>query len=138
MDNLTRKNRSWNMSRICSTDTVAEQTVRSYLYKRGLRFHNNDITLPGKPDIVFPKLKAILFINGCYWHRHKGCKRTTMPKSNTTYWRNKFKMNKRRDQRNARNLRLMGYRVLTIWECQTKINSKLVSLFNRIRLTPTK
>lgn len=120
------------MSRIRSSNTIAERTVQSYLFKRGLRFRKNSKSLPGKPDLVFPKQKVILFVHGCYWHRHKDCLRATTPKSNKVYWRNKFKMNVQRDQKNQSGLRRLGYKVLIFWECQTKMDSKLEKLFNKI------
>lgn len=138
MDTITKKHRSWNMSRIRSTDTLAERTVRAYLRKRKLRFRSNQRSLPGKPDVVFPELSAILFIHGCFWHSHRGCERATMPKTHRAYWGPKLMANRKRDQRHYKQLRNLGFRVHVIWECQCKSQSKLDNLYRRITSIKTK
>lgn len=132
MDNLSVKDRSTNMSKISSMDTRAELRVRSFLFKKGLRFRKNVATLPGKPDMVFNRRNVVLFIHGCFWHRHKNCNRTTHPKTNRAYWKRKFRTNMERDKRNSLALRRLGYKVLLIWECQTASVSKLESIFSKI------
>ena len=94
--------------------------VRKYLFSRGLRYRKNVKTLPGKPDIVLAKYKTIIFVNGCFWHGHNGCKYFVMPKSNTDYWREKIKKNIERDRKNYNNLSESGWNVITVWEFQLK------------------
>ena len=122
MDNHSPKVRSYNMSQIKSTNTKPEEMVRKYLFSRGLRYRKNAKTLPGKPDIVLAKYKTIIFVNGCFWHGHNGCKYFVMPKSNTDYWREKIKKNIERDRKNYNNLSELGWNVITVWECQLKKN----------------
>ena len=120
MYNHSPKVRSYNMSQIKSTNTKPEEMVRKYLFSRGLRYRKNVKTLPGKPDIVLAKYKTIIFVNGCFWHGHNGCKYFVMPKSNTDYWREKIKKNIERDRKNYNNLSESGWNVITVWECQLK------------------
>lgn len=129
MDHLTTEKRSWNMGRIKSKNTKPEVQVRSFLHVNGFRFRLNSKTLPGKPDIVLKKYNTVIFIHGCFWHRHKGCKRCSTPKSNEQYWLNKFERNIFRDKNNTKQLKKLGYQVLIIWECQVenqKILKKLI------------
>lgn len=111
------------MSRIKGKDTKIEVEVRSWLFSRGFRFRKNDKRYPGKPDIVLPKYKTVIFINGCFWHRHTGCKYTTTPKTRTEFWLEKFERNVRNDELHRQQLEDMGWKVITIWECQLKRNS---------------
>lgn len=111
------------MSRIKGKDTKIEVEVRSWLFSRGLRFRKNDKRYPGKPDIVLPKYKTVIFINGCFWHRHAGCKYATTPKTRTEFWLEKFERNVRNDELHRQQLEDMGWKVITIWECQLKRNS---------------
>lgn len=132
MDHLTKEKRSWNMSRIHSKDTKPEVAVRSFLHQNGFRFRiNKNIT--GKPDIYLKKYNAIVFVHGCFWHRHKNCKRATMPKSNIEYWDLKFTKNKKRDEYVEKELQIQGYRVFVIWECQVNDKSVLNELITNIR-----
>ena len=117
-DRITKERRSWNMSRIRSRDTNIEKLVRSYLFSRGFRFRKNDKRYPGKPDVVLPKYKTVIFVHGCFWHHHKGCRIATIPKSNTKYWMDKFNRNVENDKRHANELQEMGWNVITIWECE--------------------
>lgn len=119
-DHISPEQRSWNMSQIKGKDTKIEVQVRSWLFSRGFRFRKNDKRYPGKPDIVLPKYKTVIFINGCFWHRHEGCKYATMPKTRVEYWEDKFNRNIRNDMLHKQQLEEMGWRVLTIWECQLK------------------
>jgi len=130
MDNLTPEHRSWNMSRIRSTNTSPEKKVRSMLHSMGFRFRLHAKYLPGKPDIVMPRYKTVVMVHGCYWHRHQGCKFAYTPKSRVDFWHSKFDDNVRRDRRVRRKLRRLGWRVVVIWECQTLNREKL---FRRIR-----
>lgn len=119
-DHLTAERRSWNMSRIKGKDTRPEVLVRSMLHRAGYRFRKNVKTLPGKPDIVLPKYRTVIFVHGCFWHRHKGCKDATTPKTNTEFWQKKFERNVYNDRKHVRELRKLGWHVVTVWECQLK------------------
>ncbi|HXK50266.1 MAG TPA: DNA mismatch endonuclease Vsr [Clostridiales bacterium] len=130
-DSISKEHRSWNMSRIRSRDTKPELLVRSYLHKKGFRFSLNGKVskktyykgvLPGKPDIVLPKYKMVIFVHGCFWHRHIGCSRCTFPKSNTEYWLNKFNDTISRDKDNTERLSNTDWNVITLWECELKKN----------------
>ena len=112
------------MSQIKKTNTKPELRLRSYLFKNGFRFRLYNKRLPGNPDIVLPKYKTIIFVNGCFWHAHKNCKYNKMPKSNTTYWVPKILRNVERDCSNKKELKKLGWNVLTIWECEAE-NKKL-------------
>jgi DNA mismatch endonuclease, patch repair protein len=118
-DRLSKARRSWNMSRIKSKDTGPEKIVRSLLHRMGYRFRLHAKKLPGRPDIVLPRHRAVLFVHGCFWHRHRGCKDATMPKTRRAWWRAKLEGNATRDRRNQAALRRTGWRVLAVWECQT-------------------
>jgi DNA mismatch endonuclease (patch repair protein) len=117
-DHLTREKRSWNMSRIRGTDTGIEMTVRSYLFRRGFRYRKNVRELPGKPDIVLPKYRTVIFIHGCFWHMHEGCRNSTLPKSRQEFWKAKLTGNVKRDRQNTLALINKGWQVLVIWECE--------------------
>lgn len=119
-DNHTQDQRSYNMSRIRSNNTAPEKIVRSYLFSKGLRFRKNDKRYPGHPDIVLPKYNTIVFVHGCFWHRHEGCRYATTPSTNAKYWQRKFQMNVSRDKRDQELLERMGWHVLIILECQLK------------------
>jgi DNA mismatch endonuclease (patch repair protein) len=110
--------RSYNMSRIRSTDTKPEVMVRKYLFAHGFRYRKNDKRYPGKPDIVLPKYKTVIFINGCFWHMHANCEKFVMPKSNTEFWEEKLRRNQLNDFKKIRALEEMGWRVIIIWECE--------------------
>jgi DNA mismatch endonuclease (patch repair protein) len=106
------------MSRIRGKDTKPEKLMRSLLHRAGYRFRLHDPKLPGKPDIVLKKFKAVVFVNGCYWHRHPGCPKAYTPKTNTEFYQAKFDATVERDRRKANELREMGWRVITVWECE--------------------
>lgn len=118
MDNLTIQQRSRNMKQIRSKDTGPEKIVRAYLFGRGLRYRVADKRYPGKPDIVLPRYKAAVFIHGCFWHQHPGCRMAVMPKSNVDYWRPKLERNIERDQENIEELNRLGWRTFVVWECE--------------------
>ena len=119
MDTLSPERRSWNMSRIRSRDTKPEVVVRSLLHGMGYRFRLHRRDLPGCPDIVLPKYKIAVFVNGCFWHRHEGCRYAYFPKTRTDFWTAKFRDNVERDHRQREELRNLDWRVVTIWECET-------------------
>lgn len=108
------------MSQIRSTDTKPEMIVRRGLWKRGFRYRLNYKRLPGHPDLVLRKYKTCIFINGCFWHGHEGCKYYTVPKTNTEFWVNKVQRNKERDERVKHELNAMGWNCITVWECELK------------------
>lgn len=112
--------RSYNMSQIRGKDTKPEERVRKYLFSHGFRYRKNVASLPGKPDIVLAKYKTCIFVNGCFWHMHEGCKSFVWPKNNAEFWRKKILANKERDQNNTERLGLMGWKVITVWECELK------------------
>ena len=120
MDNHSKEIRSYNMSRIRSCNTNPEETVRKYLFSKGFRFRKNDKRYSGKPDIVLPKYKTIIFVHGCFWHCHAGCSDFVQPKSNNNYWQEKLERNRTRDSENIEKLRNSGWRVIIIWECELK------------------
>ena len=112
--------RSYNMSRIHGKDTKPEEKVRKFLFSQGFRYRKNDKRLPGKPDIVLPKYKTVIFVNGCFWHKHEGCKYFVWPKTNEDFWRAKILANVSRDQKNMKLLSELGWNVIVIWECELK------------------
>ena len=129
-DNVSKEKRSYIMSRIMGKDTKPEILVRSYLFSKGLRFRKNDKRYPGRPDVVLPKYNTVVFVHGCFWHLHEGCKYASMPKSNVEYWENKLYGNRERDERNRKELEDMGWNVITIWECNLKKDKREETLFD--------
>lgn len=128
--------RSYNMSRIRNKDTTPEELVRKHLFSKGFRYRKNDARLPGKPDIVLSKYKAVIFVNGCFWHGHTGCRYFVWPKNNSEFWREKIIGNIARDQKNYELLRELGWHVFVIWECELKRSVRektLDSLINNIK-----
>ena len=119
-DTLTKEKRSWNMSRIRGKDTQVEVKVRKYLFSKGFRYRKNVTDLPGKPDIVLPKYKTVVFIHGCFWHRHPGCKYSYTPKSNIEFWEKKFSANVKNDDIKKKQLEDDGWRVIVLWECDVE------------------
>ncbi len=117
-DKLSKEQRSWNMSRIKCKDTRIEVAVRKRLFSLGYRYRKNDKRLPGKPDIVLPKYKTVIFIHGCFWHLHSNCKIARIPKSNTDFWIDKLNRNVEKDQKNRQQLEDAGWKVIIIWECE--------------------
>ena len=114
----TPEQRSYNMSRIHSKNTKPEELVRKFLFSQGFRYRKNDAKLTGKPDIVLPKYKAVIFVNGCFWHGHEGCRYFVWPKNNAEFWKEKITGNIQRDKHNHQLLANQGWRVIEIWECQ--------------------
>lgn len=119
-DTMIPTQRSYNMSRIHSRNTTPEKNVRNELWCRGFRYRINDKRLPGKPDIVLPKYRTVIFVHGCFWHGHKDCKYYTVPKTNTEFWKAKVARNQERDQEVWRKLEAKGWSVIIVWECQLK------------------
>ena len=123
-DIKTPEERSRNMAAIKGKDTKPEMIVRKYLFSRGLRYRVNNRKLPGSPDIVLKKYKTVVFVDGCFWHGHKDCKYFRLSKSNVDFWRHKIAMNVSRDYANNVDLKLAGWKVIRIWECEIKTKTK--------------
>ena len=117
-DILTKEKRSWNMSQIKGKDTKPEIVLRSVIHRSGMRFRLHDNKLPGKPDIVLPRYKTAIFVNGCFWHHHEGCKYAYMPKSRVEFRESKFSRTIQRDIEKKRELMDLGWHVFTAWECE--------------------
>lgn len=122
-DTLTPAQRSYNMSRIRSRNTTPERAVRHALWHNGYRYRLNDKRLPGSPDLVLPKYRAVIFINGCFWHGHRGCTKYVVPKTNEAFWREKIARNIARDELNAQRLDTLAWTVITVWECELGKNT---------------
>lgn len=119
------------MSRIKGKDTKPEEIVRKFLFAQGFRYRKNDKRLPGKPDIVLPKYKTVIFVNGCFWHGHEGCKYFVWPENNKGFWEEKITTNIERDRKKKSELETLGWNVITVWECELKkeiIQQTLLSL----------
>ena len=128
----TPKQRSYNMSRIRCKDTKPEELVRKYLFSQGFRYRKNDARLPGKPDVVLPKYKTVIFVNGCFWHKHEGCKYFVWPTNNAEFWKEKIEKNCERDSRDYSLLQQAGWHVIVIWECELKAKARANTLDNLI------
>lgn len=128
MDHLTPQQRSKNMSAILGKNTKPEMIVRKYLWNHGCRYRLQDKRLPGKPDIVLKRYRTCIFINGCFWHGHEGCKYHSIPKTNTEFWVNKVKRNQERDKDVISQLTQMGWHCITIWECELKPKKQKATL----------
>lgn len=143
-DVLTPEQRHKNMSHIHGKDTKPEILVRRYLFAHGFRYRLHVKNLPGKPDIVLRKYHTTVFINGCFWHGHEGCRYFVIPKTRTEWWKEKIQKNKERDKRELDELKSLGWHTIVIWECQLKREAKektlesLVFTLNEILLTQLK
>ena len=116
----TPEQRSYNMSQIRGKNTKPEELVRKFLFSQGFRYRKNDPRLPGKPDIVLPKYKTVVFVNGCFWHGHEGCRYFVWPKNNAEFWKAKISGNIQRDAQCVRLLKEQGWNVIVVWECELK------------------
>jgi len=132
MDFMTPKQRSGAMSQVRASDNKIERTVRALLHKKGFRFRKNVKRLPGKPDIVLSKFKAIIFIHGCFWHSHNGCKKSTLPNTRRDFWQKKIHANVKRDQQNINDLMKEGWRVAVVWECVLKDTASINNAINSL------
>lgn len=119
-DIYSKEKRSELMSKVKSRDTKPELLVRSWLHRKGFRFRLHRDDLPGRPDLVLPKYKTAIFVHGCFWHQHPGCKKATIPKNNRAFWRKKLTRNIERDKENIQELENQGWKVIIIWECAIK------------------
>lgn len=122
-DTLTSERRSRNMSRIRGRNTKPELRLRSLLHRAGFRFRLHARELPGRPDIVLPKYRTVIFVHGCFWHRHPGCKNATTPSTRRNFWQKKFDENVRRDARSSAELEGAGWTLLTVWECELEADA---------------
>jgi DNA mismatch endonuclease (patch repair protein) len=130
-DTLSREKRSQLMSNVRHKDTKPELAVRSALHEMGIQFQFNRTDLPGTPDIVLSEYRTVIFVHGCFWHRHPNCKKATTPKQNADFWKSKFERNMARDTQKVRDLEALGWQVLIVWECEA---SKSESLLGRLRV----
>lgn len=119
-DVFSKNKRSQIMAKISGKDTKPEILVRKFLFSKGFRYRKNDRRIAGKPDIVLPKYKTIIFIHGCFWHGHKNCKAATLPTTNLDFWKSKIEGNSKRDQQTQRLLKKQGWRLSVIWQCRIK------------------
>lgn len=136
MDVHSKETRSYNMSHIRSKDTKPETKVRKYLFSKGLRYRKNDSRYPGRPDIVLPKYNTVIFVNGCFWHMHIGCRDFSMPRTNTDFWKKKLEKNKQRDEEVVSKLSDLGWNVITVWQCEIKgalFESRMETLIEQIK-----
>jgi len=131
-DRLTKEQRSWNMGQIKSKDTGPERIVRSLLHRMGHRFRLHEKSLPGRPDIVLPRHKTVIFVHGCFWHRHRGCRNCTTPTRNRAFWLTKLEGNAKRDKTNQRMIRMLGWRCAVVWECETEFPQGLERLRRKL------
>jgi DNA mismatch endonuclease (patch repair protein) len=135
MDKLTKERRSWNMSRIRAKNTKPEISVRSMLHRMGYRFRVHPEGLPGRPDIVLPKHRTIIFVHGCFWHGHDQCKDFAPPKTRTEWWMAKISGNKQKDAENVTRLKALGWQVIVVWECELtpdRIGDSMRSVVDRL------
>ena len=131
-DVFSKAKRSWVMSRVGQKDTRPEISVRKLLYAAGFRYRLHVAGLPGKPDIVLPRAKHVIFVHGCFWHHHPGCSRSSFPASNSAFWEQKITGNVRRDKNVRRKLRQLGWSVTTIWDCQINNRAKREHCFKNL------
>ncbi len=128
MDRFSPSERSNIMRKVKARDTAPERAIRKMVYAMGFRYRLNSRALPGSPDLVFPGRKKVIFVHGCFWHQHPGCKRSLLPTSRHDYWASKLTANCLRDERTSVLLQQMGWQVLVVWECELKNNEKIRDL----------
>jgi len=131
MDHVSKAKRSQIMAAVASKDTSLELKVRRLIHSMGYRYRLHRKELPGTPDLVFAGRRKVIFIHGCFWHRHVGCKYATTPKTRIRFWQNKFDANVQRDVRTRRQLNRLGWQVLTVWQCDLKKMDRLVTRLER-------
>ena len=135
-DNLTTEQRKKAMSSVRQQDTKPEKLVRSILHRLGFRFRKNVSSIAGKPDIVLPKYKTIIFVHGCFWHQHENCRKAARPTSNTEFWNTKLDKNVKRDKQTVKELKSLGWNVLTVWTCEMRDKELLIEKL-KIHLSPS-
>lgn len=133
-DTVDPAKRSWIMSRIRGKDTKIEVALRHYLFRAGFRYRKNDRRYPGTPDVVLPRFRTVIFVNGCFWHGHEGCKKYRIPKTRTDYWTQKIERNRRNDKANISKLEALGWSVIVVWECEVEsdFEKTMVSVVERL------
>lgn len=131
-DIFSKDKRSRIMSKISGKETKPEILIRKFLFSKGFRFRKNDKKLLGKPDIVLPKYKTIIFVHGCFWHQHKGCRKANRPTSNTEFWNIKLDKNVKRDKENIKLLKRSGWKIIIIWECELKNAERIENLKKKL------
>lgn len=131
-DRVSAEMRSKIMRSVRTKDTGPELTVRSAMHRVGFRFRLHDPRLPGRPDLVLPRWKTVIFVNGCFWHQHENCRKATVPKSNARYWAAKFAANVARDERCYRELGALGWRVIVVWQCQATTREAAISRIDKL------
>jgi DNA mismatch endonuclease (patch repair protein) len=129
-DALSKQQRSANMRAVKSRDTGPEIAIRKIVHRLGYRYRLHVRSLPGRPDLVFPSRRKIIFVHGCFWHRHSGCKRATLPKTRQQFWRNKLASNVARDRRAGHELKRLDWAILTVWQCELKKPDRLTKRLN--------
>ncbi|MEO1052238.1 MAG: DNA mismatch endonuclease Vsr [Bacteroidota bacterium] len=132
MDKLSAKKRSEIMSKVPQRDSKQEISVRKFLFSHGFRFRKNDKRFPGSPDIVLPKYKTIVFVHGCFWHGHQGCRAAKLPSTRSDFWRAKIERNIERDNRKVAELENLGWKVITVWQCELKNKDLQQDRLNRL------
>ncbi|MGI9651969.1 very short patch repair endonuclease [Chryseobacterium sp. RLHN22] len=132
MDRHSKETRSYNMSQIKGKNTKPEILVRKFLFANGFRYRLHDKKLPGKPDIVLRKYKAVIFVHGCFWHGHDGCEKFVIPKTRTHFWLNKINTNISNDNKNIEALKKDGWNVIIVWECEIKNEIRMQKLLKQI------
>ncbi len=132
MDKHDKATRSYNMSQIKCRDTKPEMLIRRFLFNNGFRYRLHEKKLPGKPDILLPKYKTAIFVNGCFWHGHENCRYFKLPQTNTLWWENKINKNIQNDRTKLQQLEAMGYKVIIVWECEIKNKNVYNSLIYNV------
>ena len=132
VDIYSKTKRSCIMSKISGKETKPEVLVRKYLFSKGFRYRKNDKRFPGKPDVVLPKYKTIIFVHGCFWHNHKGCKASKLPESNRDFWGGKIDDNVKRDWKHRNELKKLGWKVIVVWQCEINVKTKREKRLGRL------
>ena len=135
MDRVSKSKRSWMMSKVKSKDTNPEMIVRRIVFMMGFRYRLHQKNLPGSPDLVLKSRRKIIFVNGCFWHRHEGCAKAALPNSRVEFWTNKLERNQERDAENVEKLDADGWSVLTVWECETNDQIMLENMIKQFLVT---
>jgi len=131
-DIYSKSKRSSIMSKISGKETKPEVLVRKYLFLKGFRYRKNDKRFPGKPDVVLPKYKTIIFVHGCFWHNHKGCKASKLPESNRDFWEKKIGDSVKRDRKHRNELKKLGWKVIVVWQCEINVKTKREKRLGRL------
>jgi DNA mismatch endonuclease (patch repair protein) len=131
-DIFSKAKRSEVMSKVTAKDTRPEVKVRKFLFSKGFRYRKNDKRFPGKPDIVLPKYKTIIFVHGCFWHHHENCRAAALPRTNHEFWKDKMQTNVKRDKKNRMDLKKLGWKIIVVWQCQIKNRELFAETIKRV------